>query len=209
MRSYAALIQSFAGDSAPQAKKRKLDPIQEPKVEKDREIADSEDDDIEDDAHPLEQKEEGPEMATEDLIEVEDEEEELEDVLDPFEAHFANPDNNILTRRLKLLQQLTPQWTSQKVLLPQVGKALFSLPQEDDFRAITPPTPISEPTDLRLKHKLAAVVSKQRPFFNALEKGITPFMFNYQDILFCERNPDNSEDLRRLICLHAVNHLFK
>ena len=32
---------------------------------------------------------------------------------------------------------------------------------------------------------------------------------NYQDLLFCGRSPQIAEDLRKLTCLHALNHVFK
>ena len=32
---------------------------------------------------------------------------------------------------------------------------------------------------------------------------------SYQDLLFCDRSPQNAKDLRKLTCLHALNHVFK
>lgn len=32
---------------------------------------------------------------------------------------------------------------------------------------------------------------------------------SYQDLLFGERSPENAKDLRRVTCLHALNHIFK
>ena len=34
-------------------------------------------------------------------------------------------------------------------------------------------------------------------------------MFNYRDILYSERTPSNADDLRKLSCIHLLNHLFK
>jgi U3 small nucleolar RNA-associated protein 25 len=85
----------------------------------------------------------------------------------------------------------------------------MSLPQTDVASGVVVPASISGPRDLKLKQKLAGVISKQIPNFEPLEKSIAGYMFNYQDILYCERNPTNSDSLRRLACLHAVNHVFK
>ena len=201
VRSYAALMQSFTMDSVPQAKRRKLDLVpgsKQGKIEEDdSEIAAGSYDEVE-------EPEEGPETATEGLIEDGDD---LEDSSDPFEAHFADPDDNVLSRRLKSLE--ASQWTTQKLSITNFGKVLLSIPGSDESQAVFGLKPVSGPAELKLKQKLAAVISKQRAEFDDLEEYIAPPMFNYQDILFCERRPTNSESLRRLACLHAVNHIFK
>ena len=197
MRSYAALMQSLSAEAGPQAKRRKLQHDSESKAREDEVVVEESD---------PQEVEEGPETATDGLL-AEEEEEEAEDCSDPFEAHFADPDENVLAQRLKSLQK--GQWHTQKVVLPNVGKAIFGIPQSDNATEITTTTLISGPEDLRLKQKLVAVITKQRPSFDDLEKSIAPLLFGYQDVLFCERTPTNSESLRRLACLHAVNHVFK
>ncbi|EKD14426.1 uncharacterized protein L3040_005741 [Drepanopeziza brunnea f. sp. 'multigermtubi'] len=201
VRSYATLMQSFT-ESGPghQAKRRKLDhvPEAEPHQNDNEDISEN----IADDADEVEEPEEGPETATDDILEDDD----TEDSSDPFEAHFAAPDDNILSKRLKALE--LNQWTTQKICLQKISKAVVSLPGNEESKAFAPAT-ILGPSQLKLKQKLANVMGKQRPNFDPLEKSLAPLMFNYQDILFCERNTGNSESLRRLACLHAVNHVFK
>ena len=201
VRSYSVLMQSLTADSAPQAKRRKLEHPTDVK-----ELSGSDSEDLEDqaeDADVVVEAEEGPETATDGLLEEENDD---EDASDPFESHFADPEDNALSKRLKALQ--LNQLTTQKTLLPNFGKAVISLPQTDDAEPGIIPT-VSGPGDLKLKQKLAGVISKQRPTFHPLEKSIATYMFNYQDVLYCERSPVNSESLRRLACLHAVNHVFK
>ncbi|PMD44212.1 U3 small nucleolar RNA-associated protein 25 [Hyaloscypha variabilis F] len=201
IRSYAALMQSFATDSTPQAKRRKLDLAPGSKsfnIEEDTSEVVAEDSD------EVEEPEEGPETATEGLAEDEDD---LEDASDPFEAHFADPDDNILSRRLKSLA--TSQWAAQKLSIPKFGKVVMSVPGSEEPRASSGLRSMSGPADLKLKQKLAGVISKQLVEFDSLEKYIAPSIFDYQDILYCERRPTNSEILRRLVCLHVINHIFK
>ena len=203
MCSYAALMQSFASESGPQAKKRKLDPAPErnaAQVTQD-EVSDA----VADDADEVEEPEEGPETATDGLIE--EDEDDLEDSSDPFEAHFADPDDNVLARRLKSLEQ--SQWVTQKSSVLKFGKVIMSIPQKEDVKISALSNLVSGPAELKLKQKLASVMSKQRPEFDDLEKHITPSIFSYHDVLYCERRPTNSENLRRLACLHAINHVFK
>ncbi|KAF8864943.1 U3 small nucleolar RNA-associated protein 25 [Acephala macrosclerotiorum] len=205
IRPYAALMQSLSSDAASQSKRRKLDHAPDTITSK-RENFSEQDDrgSAAEDADQVEEPEEGPETTTDGLLgEVEDD---LEDASDPFEAHFADPDDNVLAQRLKYIQQ--NQWISHKVQLPKVGKAILTLPQKESTKHVTVEE-VSGPEHLKLKQKLATVMSKHDFSFDALERQVAPIIFNYQDMLFCERKTTNSESLRRLTCLHAVNHVFK
>jgi U3 small nucleolar RNA-associated protein 25 len=197
-------MQSLASESAPQPKRRKLDHPTESSEAKELAASDSEVVEQGEDADIVEEDEEGPETATEGLLEDDDDE---ENASDPFEAHFADPEDNLLAKRLKAVQ--SNSWTMTKTVLPKFGKVVMSLPETDIVSGDAAPTTISGPRDLKIKQKLAGVVSKQRPTFDPLEKSMAAYMFNYRDILYCERNPTNSDSLRRLACLHAVNHVFK
>lgn len=200
-------MQSLAAESGPRTKRRKLDHNQQEKVASPQE---NKLDDLEsetrgpEDADHVEEAEEGPETATDGLLQNDDD---LEDASDPFESHFADPDSNLLSSRLKSLQQ--NQWNTKKIGLPTGGKVVISIPESNEPKGIVTPTSISGPEELKLKQKLCAAVIKQRPSFNELEGSIAPFIFNYQDVLFCDRRPAVAESLRRLVCLHAVNHIFK
>lgn len=198
VKSYAALMQSFATDAAPQAKRRKLNVEREGKAVEEVDPVDQD----ANDADHVEEAEEGPETAIDGLLEEDDE----EDNSDPFETHFANPDDNVLSRRLQYLEK--GQWAVQRAILAKVGKAITSVPGDDEPKQ-TKPISIDSPGELKLKQKLAGVIKKQCPTFDTLEKSISPLIFGYQDLLFCERNTSNAESLRRLTCLHAINHVFK
>lgn len=202
VRSYAALMQTFAAESGPQAKRRKLDHVPEPKPVED-EVEDETLNADGKDVDEVEEPEEGPEAATDGALEDEDDN---EDESDPFQTHFAAPDDNVLAQRLKALG--LNQWTTQKFPLNKGSKAVVSMPDIKDFNNFAH-TVISGPSELKLKQKLANVMGKKRPKFDPLEKAIASLIFNYQDVLYCERSTANAESLRRLTCLHAVNHVFK
>ncbi|KAH7419916.1 U3 small nucleolar RNA-associated protein 25 [Cadophora sp. MPI-SDFR-AT-0126] len=200
VRSYASLMQSFVAEAGPQAKRRKLDHVPElVQLDDDQENLDHKIDD----ADQVEEPEEGPETATEGVLGDDDD---PEDYSDPFEVHFATPDDNVLARRLMALER--NQWTSQKLTLPSFGKSLMSLPEKDVSESAAP-VPVDNPSELKLKQKLAKALVKQKPTFDPLEKSIASLIFGYQDVFYCERNTAKSESLRRLTCLHAINHVFK
>lgn len=198
VRSYAALMQSFATESAPQVKRRKLTHNEEPKAS---EALEEETSKANDKDH-VEEAEEGPETAIDGLLEDDDE----EDISDPFETHFTDPDKNELSNRLEFLEK--NEWVPQQAMLPKIGRALSLTPGKGSLETVSP-TVAQRTGELKLKQKLAHIIEKQIPSFDALEKHVAPLMFNYQDILFCERDTGNAESLRRLACLHAVNHVFK
>ncbi|RDW91322.1 putative U3 small nucleolar RNA-associated protein 25 [Coleophoma crateriformis] len=201
VKSYAALMQSLAADSAPQSKRRKLDHKPEPES---LESLDERPVDGNDDADYVEEAEAGPESDIDDLLEDEDDE---EDSSDPFEVHFANPNENILSQRLESIQQ--NQWTTTKAMVLKSGKATVAVPGKDTSKALNTLPTVSSPGALKLKQKLASIITKQRPSFDEIEAAVAPLFFGYQDVLYCERDTKNSEKLRRLVCLHAVNHVFK
>ncbi|RZC32469.1 digestive organ expansion factor -like [Asbolus verrucosus] len=45
--------------------------------------------------------------------------------------------------------------------------------------------------------------------FTQLQCELFSIINNYQDLYFCERNFTNSEEIRFVYCLHAVNHILK
>ncbi|KAK2818452.1 rRNA-binding ribosome biosynthesis protein utp25, partial [Arthroderma sp. PD_2] len=56
-----------------------------------------------------------------------------------------------------------------------------------------------------LKQKLA----RNAVSFDPLSSSLTPYIFGYRDTLFCSRTTQNSDKLRDLYCLHALNHVLK
>lgn len=199
VRSYAALMQTLTAGEGPQAKRRKLNNSEASKFQEPEEN----DAEAQSDIDHVEEDEEGPETAVDGLIEDEDGDEE-EDSADPFEAHFASPDENDLATKLRAIQQ--NQWSIKNAVVPKVSKASIALPGLESSES---KPKVLDPKDLKLKQKLANVFLKDKPNFSTLEKTLADPIFNYRDLLFCGRTPANAQDLRRMTCLHAVNHVFK
>lgn len=204
-RPYLALMQSLAKDSAPQAKRRKLahkseDSPPKQKLEPEAE-SEPEPEDEDRDIDRVEEPEEGPEAEVE--VDIDDDDE--EDTSDPFETHFANPDQDLLKKRLKAID--SGEYTQTQY--EQNGwRIVKNLPGKDLPQTKEPAT-ISGPSSLKLKHRLIGTANKLRPTFDKLEQVLYPQVFGYQDLLFCGRNVKNAESLRRMACLHAINHVFK
>lgn len=199
VKPYAALLQSLTADSAPAAKRRKLDTSSGQQVAQESEDEEEEITNVDD----VEEEEEGPETAVEGALDEDDD----EDASDPFEANFANPDSNVLSRRLNNLKNGI--WSPRKITVKNVGKAVVAIPEKEAPEQATLPAAINSPAGLVLKKKLIDPVTKQRPSFDPLEQNLAASIFNYRDILFCDRTAANAENIRRLTCLHAINHIFK
>ena len=61
----------------------------------------------------------------------------------------------------------------------------------------------------QLKRRLVASASVTYQSFDILEGILTPYIFNYRDVLLCNRTLANAERLRTMTCLHVLNHVFK
>lgn len=204
VKAYNALLQSFHrpeenGDG--RVKRRKIDLESTATVEEGR----SSEGNMEEDAFDEEGLQEGTDDGEETADEIDGEAEDQEDKNDPYEAHFADPDDNELSRRLKAVQanewkherrpcgkHTTIAW-SRPSCVPTSGarKGLFSVAA----------LPIKE----RLLRNADKLVSLQTEF----EQNVASHMFDYTDILIGNRTLDNAASLRNLASLHAVNHVLK
>lgn len=210
-RPYASLMRSLAVDSAPAAKKRKINHPDLAKRQKkssakaeDAESSDGSPEDPDEVDEPEGDPEKDHEGALpEDLF---GDEEDKPDLTDPFEAHFAEPDENELPVRLGAIQ--ASKWQPKRIAVQGV-RTLLSVPIGADGKGISTPMAVAGPEDLKLKRRLRENMQSKRPNFDSTESMLSPFLFQYYDIMFCERNISNAESLRRIACLHAVNHVFK
>lgn len=198
-----ALIKSFtesSRNSAPQAKRRKLDHSR-PDETTSRQVDESSDEDgTGDDVDQVDEPEEEPEEV---MVGDESDEDDEPDSSDPFETHFAAPDETESSKRLRAVQK--GEWKSKRNLAKSL-RIVQEEPKDSDFTSLAP---ISRLSDLKLKQRLHQVMSSKHPELDRAEQRVAPFLFNYHDALYCNRNATNGDSIRRMICLHAVNHVFK
>ncbi|RXG45072.1 hypothetical protein VDGE_01483 [Verticillium dahliae] len=215
-RPYMALLQGFTDDSGRNAKRRKLDSgaaAKEPDLGSAPLDDESEDDDAEEkepeDLDLVEEAEEDPAVAhaeAEDDIDVDDNDEDEEDATDPFDNHFTSPDETLTAQRVRAVQG--NEWATSRHVT-KLSRAVLMSPKVDGAEEAELPSPITGPDGLKLKMKLKEVVSRKLPSFDPVQQSLAPMLFNYQDILFGDRNVRNSDSLRQITCLHAINHVLK
>ena len=217
--AYASLMKSLSENAPPTAKRRKLaHDASEETLPQDEPASESESDDEEDedegegegqgegkDVDLVEEAEEDQTMAPmEDLFDDDDEEE--ADSSDPFDAHFANPDEKLTSGRLRAAE--LGQWDMKRVATKSARITITS-PKVEGAKEAALPGPITGSSSLKLKQKLAAMMSSKRPKFDTTEQEVAPLLFNYYDTHYCERTPAGASSLRRMAALHALNHVFK
>lgn len=206
---YLSLMRSLV-ESAPKAKRRKLDHAsaeeQGPdsaKPETAPEVIGGKEDEEERDVDFVEEPEEDPTNAgPEDLF---DEDDDL-DISDPFELHFADPKEEVLRPRLEAIQG--NKWRMKRIAANST-RIFFNTPDAGDAAAKPLPAPVSGISDLKLKKRLQEAMAPKHPKFDQIEQTVAPLLFNYQDVLYCNRTVAGSQGIRRMASLHALNHVFK
>uniref|UniRef100_A0A2C9LKU3 U3 small nucleolar RNA-associated protein 25 homolog n=1 Tax=Biomphalaria glabrata TaxID=6526 RepID=A0A2C9LKU3_BIOGL len=153
--------------------------------------------------------EENDESSSEDDIDTELEKSQL--VTDPFTQHFE------LERDISdLVENADMKWKKQEMKLPILGNSLMFYKDEEFL-----PEPDTQ-TDLKkyVKHKLVrAVASTNTELANVQLKpgaSLSPLQHQlfcamncYQDLLYPKQTIKNTEEIRVLYCLHALNHVLK
>ncbi|KAK5724685.1 rRNA-binding ribosome biosynthesis protein utp25 [Elasticomyces elasticus] len=196
VKAYNALLMGFKEDGEEDGgrrKRRKVEIEEEREEEEVLEEGGSED-------------ESGSEESEEDVPGVVEEEEEEDDALDPYEAHFANMDDNELSQRLKSVQ--ANEWRTEKQALHSIGNLTLSMPSH--MKGAILQQPASKSTlHLPLKKRLADSIAKKLPTLDNLQQTLAPYIFNYSDLLVANRTVSNASSLRSLACLHTLNHVLK
>ena len=194
-----ALLQSFNESKGPQAKRRKLVHQGASAEESDGESAGS--------AGAGEQREDidevdEPENLDADDAEDEPDSEDEENLTDPFDTHFAHPDDQVVAKGVNAVKR--DEWNTSRALLSPLRATTMAAGSENRL-AIPSPTGIDS---LKLKKKLQETANTMEKQDTSL-RAVLPLLFGYQDILHCDRTVKNSKGLRQAVCLHALNHVFK
>ncbi|KAK4122331.1 DUF1253-domain-containing protein [Parathielavia appendiculata] len=206
---YMSLMRSLVESAPHKAKRRKLDHPQTEdkelsKLEPRPPVSSEDGDEVENrDVDAVEEPEEDPaNAAPEDLF---DEDDDL-DSSDPFEVHFADPKAEELQPRLSAIQG--GKWRMERIAAESTRVFLNTL-DAGTSEGNPLPAPVSGLSDLKLKKRLQEAMTTKHPKFDQVEQTIAPLLFNYQDLLYCNRTVSGSQSIRRMACLHALNHIFK
>ncbi len=194
VKPYSALLQSLSTNRGePLPKKRKVKTTEvclEPEIPAN-------------DLDQVEELEEIDDFGVDGAKDIDD----LQDDHDPFLKHFAQCEDTKLSKGIQDVKN--GRWATSISDSKLEGGFLFKVPQVSASTLM----PVSSITpgidDLRLKQKLQGPAMKALPSLDKVTGSVTSSIFNYRDVLFPQRTLENAGMLRRLICLHALNHVFK
>ena len=201
VQPYNALLLSLGASkqrSEPQSKKRKLDStelVSKPDVldtglDLVGESEESEDPGID-----------GPESETEAEYEAEED-------YDPFFKHLGNMgDDQRLEQAILAVKE--NQWSTKRHANISNWSQTLKSPVASDSAPDMGLGSYSSAKDLMLKQRLKGSAERILPPFDKLTGSLAFSIFHYQDILFPKRTLGNKETLRKLTCLHLLNHIFK
>ena len=201
VQPYNALLLSLNGNeqrSEPQRKRRKISDNQDLRVV---EV-------LSEEVDPIEEPESHDDSGAEALESDMENADQLGEIHDPFMKHFGRPDDdNELERKIQAV--IEKNWSTLEPMKIEEWSYTLKIPRVSGSDPEPCSSTVSALKDLTLKKRLRETSGKLMHPMDKLSANLAFNLFNYHDILFPHRTLDNSEILRKLACLHAINHVFK
>ncbi|WPG98383.1 Utp25 [Acrodontium crateriforme] len=215
-RAYNALLQSLQSNSADEGrtrKRRKIEADHQTYEEQTGQDGDDSEDDleqsdvVEEDGDRVDDAEEDEDEVANDEMEIdgEDSAEQEDDLTDPYEAHFTAFDEKELSNGIASVEN--NKWRTERQATKDIGNLTVFAPEGTTGDILR--QSITKANAMRLKQRLIETSTKHLSKFDNTQQLLAPYISNYADVLFGNRNPQNAESMRSLACLHAMNHVLK
>ena len=210
IKPFNALLQSFAATSRgePAPKKRRL--IGQEKERQIPELPQASAEPIasiqEDALDVLEDIEDTAQDGNVDPDSVSDDEMGTESNLDAFAAHYEDQDEAHLQRKIKSIEGRS--WSTIKGFPSSGWKSMEFFPCDEEGNRSSNPHRVSL-KQFRPKNKLQQAADGILPSLTGVDAWIGETILNYQDLLFTDRNSTNASNIKKVVCLHVLNHIFK
>ena len=196
-KSYSSLLQSLSASTQryePKRKRKKLKGFETTVTNK---LSDEDVEDIEE-----------PDIGVEFEVDAEGDLDELDDSKEPFAKQFSNWDESSLGRAIEDLG--IAKITGAKTTKQEGWLTSYEGPSNStQFLSTGSRFASIDVEGLHLKQKLKDPLSKLLPQFDVVEASVATAVFHYQDVLFPQRTLDHADTLRKLSCLHSLNHVLK
>ncbi|KAL2825387.1 U3 small nucleolar RNA-associated protein 25 [Aspergillus pseudoustus] len=207
-QSYNELLQMLRANTdtkGPARKKRKMDHKRGGKDTQDDVVATVDEESLEDDL--LEKEPEHEAELEEEGAEAQEDSDDEENNNDPFESHFASPDETELAQKIKAVAD--NKWKNTKEELPGGLRLLRAIPDSGDVGEVSLLPALKSMSNVKVKRKLKSSVVERIQSITGNTQQVAPYIFDYQDVLHGARTTSESADMRELLAVHAINHLLK
>lgn len=194
VKPYSILLQSLSAEvGEPLPKKRK---VSKKEVSVEVKIPENEVDQVE-------ELEEVEDYGVDDAEDADD----LRDDYDPFLKHFTQRDETEFSEQVQDIKNDT--WATKMSDSKLEGGYLIKVPQDSNSALVQDSSVVLSVDDIQLKQRLREPAKREWPSLDRVIGGLASSIFSYRDVLFPRRTLRNAETLRKLTCLHALNHVFK
>ncbi|KAL4946242.1 hypothetical protein BDV06DRAFT_183027 [Aspergillus oleicola] len=201
------LLQAKADTKEPARKKRKTshrdaDEIDNAQNDATVNTDEADEEALDADLQQQEPDEEGDLEEDADLQEDSDDENEN----DPFESHFSSPNESELSQNIKAASE--NKWKSTKKELSGGLRLVRSIPDhgQSDVPLLSA---MKNMSSVKIKRKLKSAVTERIQGLKGNAQHVSPYIFDYQDVLYGARTTSESADMRDLLAVHATNHVLK
>jgi len=130
---------------------------------------------------------------------------EEDDLSDTFGADFASLDGSELSRRLKDVHE--GRWRTEKVVT-KMGTVAISAPASVDGN-VARRSPVTSISDVSMKKRIADQAKGYIGSLTPFQQAMMPYSNSYTDLLVTNRTSRNASALRKITCLHALNHVLR
>ena len=129
------------------------------------------------------------------------------DLTDPYEKHFDSHHEGELKASLHSLEN-----AQCKTILSrdnELGRLVHVIPSGSSAKKRKLADFAGDVQNFSVKKRLIDPAEKVVKNLSALQRSLSSCIFNYEDILFTGRSPNNAAHFRDLVALHAANHVYK
>lgn len=198
-KPYSVLLQALkpsASRGEPKRKKRKIEPVENPiPLIADHEMQSDAIEETEDEGDLLEENSESSEA------------DESTKKHDAFSNHFADRDDEEIEG--KILAVRKNNWATETPIATSSWSAIRRHPGPSTKKLAEDPKHLRGLENLKFKPRFEKTARQLLSSSDDSLIELSSSIFNYQDMLFSGRSLQNADEIRKILSVHSLNHIFR